>query len=169
MSHTDNVILYAEDEETDAILFERAFRRADIKDRLMIVPQGEAVIDYFTHQGDFKDAAFWPLPRLVLLDVHMPGLSGLDVLQWLRSSTQFCSVVTLILSSSSAPVDIQRAYALGANGYLVKPLSLDESVTMAKAIQEYWLSHNRMPATPSPQMQWVPGATNIANLKNFKN
>jgi CheY-like chemotaxis protein len=145
-------ILYAEDESTDAFFLERALRRAGVPQRLIVVPHGQAAIDYLTKiTHNARD--FDTLPALVLLDVNMPGLSGFDVLEWIRAMPGLESLVTLMFSSSEHPSDVRRAYALEANGYLVKPCTLEEAVTMAKQLKDHWLRYDSTlanSATASP-------------------
>lgn len=145
MKKNQQTILYAEDEPNDAFLFEYALRRAGVMHQLNVVPDGRAAISYLADtlrgHGVSQD-----LPALVLLDVHMPGVSGFDVLEWIRATPSLYSLITLMLSSSHHPRDLERAYALGANGYLVKPCSIEESVAIVKALHDFWLTHNHVPA-----------------------
>jgi CheY-like chemotaxis protein len=136
-------ILYAEDEETDAFFLQRAFKQAGISQRLVIVRSGREAIDYLEGKGDFADRTQHPFPSLVLLDLNMPGISGLEVLKWIRATPSLCALVTLVLTSSNQDTDVHRAYQQGANGYLVKPGNIDAILTMARAIKEYWLMQNR--------------------------
>jgi CheY-like chemotaxis protein len=149
MSH-EQVILYAEDEETDAFFVERAFKQAGINERIMVVPSGKAAIEYLSGGGEYADRTRHPLPCLVLLDLNMPGLSGLEVLKWIRSTPGICTLVVLMLTSSNQDADIHSAYTQGANGYLVKPGDIGAIIPMARAIKDYWLTQNRTtgPGTP---------------------
>jgi len=97
------------------------------------VPDGESAIAYLEKNQ----------PALVLLDQKLPGCSGLEVLQWMRA--QASTVPALLLSASTYDSDVKAAYLVGANGYLVKPATFEDSVAMAKAIRDYWLTHNRAP------------------------
>jgi len=139
MSQLDRHILYAEDEETDAFLFQRAFRRAGITDRLVVVPNGQAAMDHLTCAIEEAASGRHSLPLLVLLDVNMPAVSGFEVLQWIRATPAIASLSIIMLSSSQLQADIHRAYLYGANGYLVKPTSVDECLSMAKTMKD-WLT-----------------------------
>jgi two-component system response regulator len=79
----------------------------------------------------------------MLLDLNMPGISGLDVLKWIRTTPSVSTLPVLVLTSSNRKGDVDRAYLQGANGYLVKPNNVDEMVAMARAINDYWLIQNR--------------------------
>jgi CheY-like chemotaxis protein len=141
--HTANVILYAEDDESDGYLFQSAFRQAGITQPLVVVRSGKAVIDYLSGNGDYANRTQYPFPCLVLLDVKMPGMSGMEVLKWIRRTPNVSTLVVVMLTSSNQDADIHRAYVQGANGYLVKPTRIEEMIAMAKAIHDYWLMQNR--------------------------
>jgi CheY-like chemotaxis protein len=141
-------ILLADDDADQAFLTTRAFKSAGVVNALVVVRDGSAAMDYLAGKGRYADRAANPLPCLMLLDQKLPGCSGLDVLQWVRTESPVCTLPVLLLSSSNFDGDVQAAYLLGANGYLVKPASFEEMLAMAKAIKEYWLNFNR---APSPQ------------------
>jgi CheY-like chemotaxis protein len=138
------IILYAENDENDGFLFGRGFKQAGVTQELVVLPSGKDAIAYLNGDGEYVDRGRHPLPCLVLLDLNLPGLvSGLDVLKWIRTTPNLCTVVTLMLTSSNKDADIHRAYLQGANGYLIKPGRLDEIVAMAKAVKDFWLVQNR--------------------------
>ena len=149
--HSHEVILYAEDEESDAFFVERAFKKTGVGQRLVIVPSGQEAIDYLAGKGDYADRTRHPLPILVLLDLNMPGVPGLDVLKWIRTTPSVCTLVTIVLTSSNQDVDVHRAYQQGANGYLVKPGDIDSMLPMVRAIKDYWLTQNRATASSAIQ------------------
>ena len=93
--------------------------------------------------GKFADRSEYPLPYLMLLDLKLPRVMGLEVLKWLRERPGFDSTIVLILSSSSMPEDVQGAYHLHANGYLVKPYNLEKLQVMSQAIKEFWYVQNQ--------------------------
>ncbi len=93
--------------------------------------------------GAYSDRIKWPLPSLILLDLKMPGLSGHEVLKWIRTRPETCTIPVIVLTSSHQDSDIRRAYILGANGYLVKPGTPAELLTMVEGIKNYWLTQNR--------------------------
>ena len=137
-------ILYAEDEPDDVFFMIRACKHAGIESLIQTVNDGHEVIHYLSGDGKFADRNRYPLPRLVLLDLHMPGLTGFDVLEWIRRTPSVATIPVLVLTSSTIPADIERASELGANGYLVKPGTPDELVTMTKALRDYWLTQDRL-------------------------
>ena len=110
---------------------------------------GREAIDYFKGAGRFSDREQFPLPGLVLLDLKLPRVMGLDVLKWIRRESGL-SLVVVLLTASAEEADIASAYRLGANGFLVKPCEANKLVEMAKAINDVWLTHNTLPGTPYP-------------------
>ena len=139
-------VLYVEDEEDDVFLVRHAFKEAGVCHPLISVPDGEEALEYLGGVGKYADRAGYPVPSLLLLDINMPKLSGLEVLKWLRAQREYRGLPALVLSSSSQDADIRQAYAWGANGYLVKPSALQQLLRIAKAIRDYWLVHNQVPA-----------------------
>jgi CheY-like chemotaxis protein len=132
-------ILVAEDDPTDAFFFQRAFRRAGLPVALHFVRDGQEVIDYLQGTGLFSDRTAYPLPHLLLLDLKMPRLDGFDVLEWVRQQPGFSSLQVVIFSSSDEARDINKAYGLGANWYLVKPHSMDELTALVGRFKKFWL------------------------------
>ena len=135
-------ILVAEDDPTDAYFFERAFKRAGTPVTLHFVRDGQEAVDYLQGEGQFTDRARHPLPQLVLLDLKMPRLDGFDVLEWVRKQPGLSGVLIVIFSSSDEPKDMNRAYGLGANSYLVKPHSMGELTALVGQFKKYWLGAN---------------------------
>ena len=140
-------ILYAEDEENDVLFLRLAFRDAGIANPLRVVNDGQQAIDYLSGWGPFSDRDLYPLPVLVLLDMKMPGKSGLEVLKWIRMTPVVCVLPVIMLTSSSTESDIHRAYIQGANGYLSKPGNPEQLLAMVKSIKDYWLNQNLAAAT----------------------
>jgi CheY-like chemotaxis protein len=133
-------VLAAEDEESDRFILQRAFERSGLNHPLILVRDGREALDYLSGDGAFADRALHPLPRLVILDLKMPRLSGFDVLAWLVARPDFKDLPAVVLSSSSDDADIQKARQLGARDYFVKPHSLDELVTIIRGLHDRWLS-----------------------------
>lgn len=144
-------ILYAEADENDAFLIQRAFRRQDVRNPLVVVPDGKAAIEYLAGTGPYANREEQPLPGLILLDLKLPRKSGLEVLEWIRSQPGISLLPVVMLTSSDLESDIHRAYLLGANGYLVKANQPEEISAMAKAIKDYWLLVNRNPVVRGPR------------------
>lgn len=138
-------ILHVEDREEDVFLLQYAFEHADIKNPVHVSDDGQAAIDYLAGVGKFADRDRFPLPILVLLDLKLPTKMGLEVLEWIKRQPHLKCIIVLILSSSIYEGDIERAYELGVNAFLVKPSSSKVLTDMCKAIKHFWLMHNRPP------------------------
>ena len=138
-------LLVVDDNADEAFLTTRAFKSAGVQNPLVVVSDGGGAIDYLSGSGKYADRNVHPLPCLVLLDQKLPGRSGLEVLQWLRSQSGICTLPVLVLSASDFDSDVQTAYLLGANGYLVKPSRYEDMLAVAGAIKAYWLGANRAP------------------------
>lgn len=136
-------ILYAEDEEADVFFMKRAFQQAGILNPLVVVPDGQLVMDYLTGFGPYSNRDQHPSPCLVLLDLNTPIHSGFEVLKWIRSQPPMCMLPVVVVTSSGQQSDIHRAYLLGTNSYLVKPSRPDGLVQMVKAIKDFWLTQDQ--------------------------
>jgi len=139
-----NTILQVEDDPNDVFLFQYAMRKAGVTNPIQVASDGQEAIDYLSGTGKFADREKYPLPCLVLLDLKLPYVMGLDVLKWIRQQPGPARVVVL-LSASGQEADIAAAYRLGANGYLVKPSQALKLPEMARAIRDFWLTQNTPP------------------------
>ena len=136
-------ILLVEDNEDDVFLMIRALKAAGVELPLQTVGDGRLALDYLSGVGAYRDRSLYPVPGLILLDIKLPQLSGLEVLRWLRAEPDLRRTVVIILTSSNHPGDVRQAYDLGANSYIVKPASFQQLVEFAKAFRAYWLACNR--------------------------
>jgi CheY-like chemotaxis protein len=132
-------ILQVEDSEEDIILLREAFDEARIFNPVHVVTSGLEAIDYLGGSADYADRNKFPLPDLVLLDLKLPGLPGLEVLRWVRHQPHLGSLVVSMFTSSDNPVDINTAFQLGANAYIVKPSSNFDRVKVAGEIKARFL------------------------------
>lgn len=114
-------VLYAEDDDNDVFFMRRVFKGLDLLERLAVVADGRSAVTYLQGGGVFGDRSVHPLPDLILLDVKMPGLTGIEVLRWVRSRSEFDTVPVVMLTSSTQERDLADSAEAGANGYLVKP------------------------------------------------
>ncbi len=149
MKNTER-ILVAEDDPQDAFFLKREFGKAGDTITLHFVQDGQEVIDYLEGKGIFADRQTYPMPDLVLLDLKMPRLNGFDVLGWLRKQAGLKRLPVIIFSSSAELTDINRAYDLGANSYLVKPHAVEELSALVNRLKTYWLEANIVPDCSSP-------------------
>lgn len=145
MIHKHTVLL-VEDDPNDILLIQRAFRKAKLTNiNMQVIQDGDAAIDYLDGAGDYTDRDRYPFPVLILLDLKLPRRSGLEVLGWLRQQPELRRLPVIILTSSQENIDINHAYDLGANSYLVKPLGLNALVEVVTTINMYWLLLNESP------------------------
>lgn len=140
------VVLLVEDNVDDVILIERAFEKARIVNPLRVVGDGDEALDYLGGRGKYNDRAAYPLPAFVLLDLKLPRRSGLDVLTWMRSEPCVKRIPVIVLTSSRESVDVDRAYELGVNSYLCKPVAFDALLEMVQTLNVYWLLFNERPS-----------------------
>jgi CheY-like chemotaxis protein len=134
-------ILLVEDSEDDAELIGRAFQKAHIANPVELAPDGDAAIRAL-------EARVGDLPVLVLLDLKLPRRSGFEVLEWIRGNPATRRLPVVVLTSSRQTTDVDRAYDLGANSYLVKPVKSDALVEMVRTLNLYWLVMNE-PGSPA--------------------
>ena len=139
---TPPVILHVEDDPNDVLLFQRAFRKANLTVNIQSVSDGDKAVAYLSGAEGYADREKFPLPAMVLLDLKMPRKSGLEVLAWIRGQANLRRLIVVIFTSSKHDEDINRAYDLGANSYLVKPVGFDMLVDVAKLLHQYWLTLN---------------------------
>jgi len=143
-------ILLAEDDPNDVLLIQRAFRKAGLGDVLKSVRDGTQAIEYLAGRGKYADRREYPLPYLLLLDLKMPGTDGFEVLQWVRGEPELKRLLVVVLTSSNLQADVDRAYELGTNSYLVKPVEFEEMVNMIQRFEAYWTELNRRPTGITP-------------------
>jgi CheY-like chemotaxis protein len=137
-------ILQVEDDPNDVFLLQHAMTAAGVANPIRVATDGRQAIDYLKGAGKFADRELFPLPCLVLLDLKLPYVMGLDVLKWIRQQPGVALIVVL-LTASAEDADIATAYRLGANAFLTKPSKSSKLVEMAKAIKDFWLTHNTLP------------------------
>jgi len=142
MGSNRRTILLVEDDPNDVLLVQRAFRNARIANPIHAVPHGDAAVAYLSGTGEYADRERHPLPVVILLDLKLPRRSGHEVLQWLRQQPVLKRLPVVVLTSSKETEDINRAYDLGANSYLVKPVAFDDLQQMAQTLDFYWLLLN---------------------------
>jgi CheY-like chemotaxis protein len=135
----NRTILLVEDEESDRLFLKLAFEEIGLGQCLCFVTDGQQALDYLSGKGDFEDRDRYPLPYLVLLDINLPHLTGLQVLKWMRDREKFRSIIVIPLTSSNHPADQDAARRFGANDYLVKPVGLAGWRGIARRVKDLWL------------------------------
>ena len=130
-------ILLVDDNASDVLLIGVALERSGIQHAFQMVPTGEEAIRYLAGQGEYADRTKYPLPRLVLLDLNLPGKSGFDVLEWITRHASPAAYAVVILTGSDRQQDVVRAHELGARSFLVKPDVFEELVDLVKPLSQY--------------------------------
>jgi CheY-like chemotaxis protein len=150
-------ILQVEDDPNDVFLLQHAMGKAGVTNPIHVASDGRQAIDYVRGAGKFADRAQFPMPCLILLDLKLPYVMGLDVLKCIRQQPGVAPVV-IIMSASAEEADIATAYRLGANAFLTKPSEARKLEEIAKAIRDFWLTHNTLP--PESPMEGVVSLVN---------
>jgi CheY-like chemotaxis protein len=145
-----STILLAEDLESDILLIQRAFKKALLVNPLQVVRNGEQCVAYLNGDGDYADRDRHPLPSLLLMDLKMPRMNGLEVLRWIRARPQFSTLRIVVLTASKELTDVNRAYQFGANSFLIKPSDFDQLVVMMEGLQGQWMWIPQQPETYQP-------------------
>jgi CheY-like chemotaxis protein len=118
--------------------------RMGVTNPIQIVTDGRQAIEYLQGAGKYADRATFPLPCLILMDLKLPYVMGLDVLKWIRQQPG-PTITVIMLTASGEDADIAAAYRLGANAFLTKPSQASKFQEMVKAIKDFWLTHNTLP------------------------
>lgn len=139
------LIAVAEDNRDDALLIQRSLRQAGISRPINVLEDGDATVRYLAGEGIYADRHRYPLPNLLLLDLKLPRKNGFEVLGWLRTQASLRRLVVTVLTGSREQTDVQRAYELGANSYLVKPVGLQAITRLGENLCQYWANTNEGP------------------------
>ncbi len=135
-------ILLVEDNRMDVELTLDAFRDARLGNTVHVAMNGEEALAYLFGQGDFSDRQRYPLPDIILLDLKMPGMDGIEVLCRIKGTELLKRIPVVILTSSQEEGDRALSYDHGANSYLVKPVTFDGFLKVVRQIEQYWLLLN---------------------------
>jgi CheY-like chemotaxis protein len=150
----NGTLLIVEDEENDAFFLRDALHRAGILNPIQVVEDGRLALDYMSGSGKFADRKKYPLPSVIFLDLKLPQVNGLAILKWIREQPSLPSILVVVLTASRLDEDIERAYRLGANSYVVKPSSREKLVEILKDFGNWWFKHNE----PPPYRVFLPVA-----------
>lgn len=143
-------ILYVDDDENDIELAKFAAADAGLSAHLHTVNSAAQAIDYLQGHGPYFDRAKFPMPKVMLLDLRMPRMNGLELLAWLRAQSQFLGLVAIVFTASAHPADITRACELGANAFVQKPSSQSRLIHLLKVMNEFWGSFHEFPHQQQP-------------------
>ena len=138
-------ILLVEDEEAHAVIVKRNLDDFKLANKIWHVTDGQAALDYLYRRNDYSEPLSSPKPDLILLDLRLPRVDGLEVLKIVKSDPELVRIPVVIMTTSAAEKDITKAYDNHANSYLVKPLDLEQFMPMLKSMGFYWLIWNQSP------------------------
>src|SRR4051812_26477275 len=155
-------ILQVEDDPNDVFLLQHAMKKTGVTNPLQVASDGQQAIDYLQGAGKFSDRGRFPFPCLVLLDLKLPYVMGLEVLRWIRQQPG-AALPVVMLTASGEGGDIAAAYQLGANAFLTKPSEASKLEDMVKAIKDFWLTHNTLPQSRESSPKSSVSAAGSAN------
>src|SRR5580698_440587 len=139
-------ILYADDDAEDRMLVKDAWAENRLANELHFVEDGEELMDYLRRRGQYTHLANQPLPGMVLLDLNMPRKDGREALQEIKADPRLRSIPVVILTTSKAEEDILRAYDLGVNSFILKPVTFESLVEITRTLSKYWFEVVELPS-----------------------
>jgi two-component system, response regulator len=146
MDNKEIDILLIEDNENDAELAMRALRKDNVARHIIHLQDGEAALDFLFGKGQYEGRNINNRPQVILLDLKMPKISGLEVLEQIKSNELTKKIPVVMLTSSKEHPDVEKSYSLGANSYIVKPVDIDNFRKVVNDLGIYWL-HVSQPAS----------------------
>lgn len=142
MQWQDTIIMLVEDNSDDEILILRSLKKFNIKNEIIVTRDGAEALDYLFAKGKHANRSDMHLPQIILLDLKLPKIDGLDVLQQIRANPQTKTIPVVILTSSKEEQDLVRGYSLGANSYICKPVDFGEFNKVVEELGLYWILLN---------------------------
>ena len=139
------VILVVEDDPAHVEIIRRNFEASRLANRLMSAEDGQVALDYLRRKGQYNDETKFPMPNLILLDLRLPKVDGLEVLKTIKSDQMLNKIAVVILTTSSAEADMAKAYEYHANSYLVKPVDFTQFSKLMETFGYYWVAWNQYP------------------------
>ena len=139
------IILYADDDPEDRMLVKEAWEESRLANELHFVEDGEELMDYLHRRGSYEKLAGSPLPGMILLDLNMPRKDGREALKEIKSDAGLRHIPVVVLTTSKAEEDICRAYDLGVNSFIVKPVTFQSLVDVTLALNRYWFEIVELP------------------------
>jgi CheY-like chemotaxis protein len=139
-------ILYADDDAEDRMLVKDAWAENRLANELHFVEDGEELMDYLRRRGKYANLADLPLPGMILLDLNMPRKDGREALQEIKADPRLRSIPVVVLTTSKAEEDILRAYDLGVNSFILKPVTFQSLVDLTLTLSKYWFEVVELPS-----------------------
>lgn len=148
-NHQPAKILLVEDNIQDVEITRRALERGKVKYELYVVRDGQEALDYLYHRGEFQDSASSPRPEMILLDLNLPKVGGMEILKQVKEDPGLKSIPVIVLTVSPREEDITRSYDLGVNTYIQKPVEFENFMKVIHTIHEYWVMIASLPRDSS--------------------
>ena len=145
-------LLIVEDNEDDIFFVERIFKQIGARCELRFARDGIEAIEYLGGKGVFSDRSKYPMPTIILMDLKMPRRNGFEVLEWMHNQPEIKLIPTIVVTSSTLQEDVTRAYRLGANAVMNKPVDKDSLLQMLKSFHIYWTDFVEMPEVKASTM-----------------
>jgi CheY-like chemotaxis protein len=139
---TEYPVLLVEDNPDDVLITRRAWKKGGLRNQLYVVNNGEDALRFLNKEEEYGDV---PTPCLILLDLKMPRMDGFEVLETIKGDEALRSIPVIVLTSSERHDDIERAYQLGCNSYIVKPVSFTNFIETIVDLRRFWLTINKIP------------------------
>jgi CheY-like chemotaxis protein len=136
-------VLLIEDNPHDEELILYVFKKYQLTDKVTVVRDGEQALNYLLHKGEYKNQTI--TPKLILLDIKLPKISGFGVLQEIKNNPRTSTIPVVVLTSSQEEQDVIQSYRLGVNAYVVKPVDYEQFTDAIRRLGVYWLFHNQPP------------------------
>jgi CheY-like chemotaxis protein len=133
-----NLILLIEDSEDDVFFFKRAMEQAKLSNPVQVVHDVGQAIGYLEGAGPFADRSQFPLPKIIFVDLHMPSKDGFEFLKWLGDKREFRTLHVVAISGIGRMQEINRAYQIGANSFVTKPIKPEDLQNLARGFSAYW-------------------------------
>jgi DNA-binding response OmpR family regulator len=156
-------ILVADDSDDDVLFLRRAFEKAKANAVLRHVTDGVTAIDYLAGRGLYGERKNYPFPQLMILDIKMPRKDGFDVLEWVRGEGNLRSLPIIMWSSCGQQREVDRAFELGVNSYLVKPAGLAELDVMVRALRDFWLLSSILPSVALTEVKGIAESISVSS------
>jgi two-component system response regulator len=144
--HTEFEILLVEDTRSDAEMIIRAIRKGKITNSILRLQDGKEALDFIFGTGEYTGRDIHQKPKVILLDLKMPKVNGIQVLQQLKANDLTKQIPIVVLTSSKENPDVEQCYALGVNSFIVKPVEFEDFMNVVSSLGVYWINHNQAPS-----------------------
>lgn len=139
------VIVMADDDEDDILLTQKALRQGKLLNELYCVRDGEELLDYLLHRGEYTDVSKAPRPGVILLDLNMPRKDGREALKEIKANPDLKDIPIVVFTTSKAEEDIYRSYKLGVNSFITKPVTFERLIEVMQMLGKYWFEIVTLP------------------------